>query len=81
MLSYVPFLQPLALHDWWWFTLVPMSFFIALAYKGVRMKSLEARAFWRAVLVMSAQVVLALMALAFGLFVFVEFVVPYFSAK
>lgn len=81
MLAYVPFLQPLNIHDAWWFTLLPMAFFISLAYKGVRLKSLEARSFWRAVAVMSAQIVVALVALAVGLWLFVEHVVPYFSSK
>lgn len=81
MLAYVPFLQPLDLHDAWWFTLLPMAFFIALAYKGVRMKRLDTRPFWRAVAVMGAQIVLALIALALGLYLFVEFIVPSFSSK
>lgn len=79
-LAHVPFLQPLDIHNWWWVTLVPLAFFLSLAYKGVRMKDISGRGFWRAVVVMSGQIVLGLMALAAALFVFVEVIVPRFQS-
>jgi len=80
MLGYTPFLQPLDLHDAWWFLLLPMALFISMAYKGVRMRDLSARGYWRGVLVMWSQIVLALVALAIGLWVFVEHVVAWFQS-
>lgn len=80
ILGYTPFLQPLDVHDQWWFLLLPMALFISMAYKGVRMRDLSARAYWRAVLVMCGQIVLALVALAIGLWVFVEHVVAWFQS-
>ncbi len=75
-LAYTPFLQPLNIHDAWWFAVIPMALFISMAYKGVRLRDISARPYWRNVLVMSAQVVLALIALGAGMFIVVEKIVP-----
>lgn len=80
MIAYTPFLQPLNIHDWWWFAVLPISFFISMAYKGVRLRDISARAYWRQVLVMSAQVVLALVALGAAMFLCVEVIVPQFQS-
>jgi hypothetical protein len=79
MIAYTPFLQPLNVHDVWWFMLIPMALFMSMAYKGVRLRELSARWYWRSVLVMTAQVVLALVALAVGMWIAVEHVVPWFQ--
>ena len=78
-LAYTPFLQPLPLHDWWWFTLIPMAWFISMAYKGVRLREPTARLYWRAVAIMTVQIVLGLVALAIGLYVFTDFLVPWYE--
>jgi len=67
----------LNLHDNWWLTLVPMAFFISMAYKGVRLTDLSR--FWPQVLLMTAQIVVAMMGLAAAIFVFVEVLVPLFG--
>lgn len=67
----------LNLHDNWWLTLIPMAFFISMAYKGVRVTDL--RRFWPQVFLMTAQIVVAMIALAAGIFVFVEVLAPWFG--
>lgn len=84
MLAYTPFLQPLNLHDAWWLTLPVVSFFLSMAYKAVRTPELGSdgaggHGYWRAVLLLTAQIVVGLIALAAGLFVFVELIVPQFQ--
>lgn len=80
MVAYVPFITPLNLHDWWWLMLIPMSLFLSIAYKGVRLSDLSASTFIRAVVVMTAQIVLAMIALAIGLYVLIERIVPWFQS-
>lgn len=79
LLAYTPFLQPLNLHESWWFTLIPVAWFLAMAYKGVRLRELSSRVYWRAVAVMSAQIVVGLVGLAAGLYAFIEWIVPRFQ--
>lgn len=70
MIAYTPFLTPLDLHDHWWFTLIPLALGISIAYKAVRMKDLTR--FWRAVAVMTVQIIGGMVALAVVTFVIVE---------
>lgn len=67
----------LNLHDHWWLTLLPMAFFISMAYKGVRVNNLGR--YWPQVFLMTAQIIVAMIALAAGIFLFVEVLVPLFS--
>ena len=52
----------------------PLAFGISVIYKALRMQSLQG--FWRHVTVMTTQIVVAMIALAVALTVFVIFVVP-----
>lgn len=72
--DYTPFLDPLDLQRGWWALLVPLAVLISIAWKAVRVSSF--RAFWRPVLVMSTQIVLAMVGLAVGAYVVVEVIVP-----
>jgi hypothetical protein len=58
------FIDPLDLHAAWWVLLLPMAFFIAMAYKAVRLTSLDR--YWSQVAMMTAQIILGLGALALG---------------
>lgn len=69
-LAWRPLLDPLDAHGWWYLLLLPISFFLAVGYKAVRVKSLAG--YWQAVLVMTAQVVLGMMALAAAFYLFVQ---------
>jgi hypothetical protein len=75
VLAWRPFLDPLNLHEYWWAFLVPLSLGIAVAYKAVRLRELGA-AYWRAVVIMTAQIVLAMILLGAAMFVLLEFVIP-----
>lgn len=73
--SYIPFLHPInALHDYPYLLLIPLAFGISVVYKALRMRRLDG--FWRHVAIMTTQIVLAMIALAIGLAILVQFVVP-----
>jgi len=70
-----PFLDPInAFHTWWWILLVPMAFGVSVVYRAVRLPTLER--YWPLVLSMTAQIVLAMIALGAALYVFVQIFVP-----
>jgi len=74
-LAYIPFVHPLNLfHEWWYLLLIPLSFGISVAYKAVRMESLEG--FWGQVALMTTQIVLAMIALAVCLVLLVVVLIP-----
>lgn len=72
--TYTPFLDPLDLQRVWWFLLIPLAVLMSIAWKAVRVSSFHA--FWRPVLVMTAQIVLAMVGLAVGAYLVVEVIVP-----
>jgi len=74
MLAYVPFIDPIDANAWWFLLIFPLALGISVAYKAVRV--LDMRTFLRQVLVMTAQIVLAMIALGFGAYLFVEQVIP-----
>ncbi len=74
---YRPFLQPMSIHDEGWFTLIPLALLISIAYKAVRVRTVHG--FPRSVLMMTVQIVVAMIALALGQHVFVEWIVPALS--
>jgi hypothetical protein len=74
VLGWRPFLDPLNFHSYWWAFLVPLSFLISVTYRAVRMRDLTG--YWRAVGVMTAQIIIAMIALGAAAFIFVEFLVP-----
>lgn len=75
LLAYIPFLDPLdVFHDWWFLLVIPLSLGISIIYKAMRMASLDG--YWRQVAVMTTQIVLAMIAGAILLMLFVELVIP-----
>jgi hypothetical protein len=74
-MAYVPFKTPInALQDWWYLLLIPLSFGIALIYKALRVHDLSA--IWRQTLLMTVQIILAIIGLAVALAVFILMVIP-----
>ncbi|MFT3687037.1 MAG: hypothetical protein QM783_19300 [Phycisphaerales bacterium] len=65
-----PFLDPINAHSFWYLLLIPISFFIAVAYKAVRVKTLTG--YWTAVVVMTVQIVLGMIALAVVFYLLVQ---------
>lgn len=74
MLAYRPFIDPLDLHDAWFVLLLPLAFFVAIAYKAVRVEDMAR--FWPAALWMAAQIVVGMIALGAAFFVVIEWLVP-----
>ncbi len=75
LLSYIPFLHPMSIfHQWSYLLLIPLSFGISVIYKALRLPVLDS--FWREVAIMTTQIVLAMIALAIGLAVLVQVIVP-----
>jgi hypothetical protein len=74
LLAYTPFLDPLDIEAVWYFTLIPLAFFVALAYKAVRVQTFDH--FWRNVLVMTAQITLGVAGLGFLLFLLLTQIMP-----
>lgn len=68
--SWRPFLDPINAHSFWYLLLVPISFFISVAYKAVRMKSLAG--YWTAVMVMTVQIIAGMLALAVAFYLLVQ---------
>ncbi|MFA6045746.1 MAG: hypothetical protein WC718_12250 [Phycisphaerales bacterium] len=77
--AYRPFLDPLNLDRVWFLLLFPMAFFVSLAYKGVRVG--EMKHLPREVAVMTAQIVLGMIALGLASYLFVQHVVPLIAPK
>lgn len=75
LLAWRPFLDPLDLHEYWWAFLVPLALGISVAYKAVRLRDLGAP-YWRAVAVMTAQIVLAMVMLGIATFLLLEYAIP-----
>lgn len=81
LLAYRPFLDPLPIHELWWALLLPLAFFISFAYKAVRLpeKDLALPRFFRHVAVMTAQIVLAMIALGAAIYAFTEILLPIYA--
>jgi uncharacterized membrane protein len=74
LLAWRPFLDPLNLHEYWWAFLVPLALAVSFTYKAVRVR--EMRELPRATLLMTAQVILAMVMLGAAAFILLEFVLP-----
>ena len=79
MLGWVPFIQPLPGIQSNWLWLLPILIFgIAMMYKAVRVGDL--RRYWREVVGMTVQVLLAFLGLAAAVFIVVQGIVPLLPA-
>ena len=75
VIAYTPFLDPIhALHQGWYLLLVPLAFGISMIYRALRMERLER--YWRAVIIMTVQVVAAMIGLALLLVILVHGIIP-----
>lgn len=70
-LAYRPFLDPLDLHDVWFWLLIPLAVLIAIAYKAVRVPDIAL--FWRQTALFSGQIIIGVV----GLFVVAILVLNY----
>lgn len=73
--SYRPMLDPLPISgSWWWLLLIPLALGVSVAYKAVRVRSMEK--YWPNVLLMTAQIVGGIVLVTIGVHVVVEWIVP-----
>ena len=74
-LSWIPFIEPInALQSVWYLLLIPFAFGVSVIYKAYHLRDLTR--YWREVLAMTSQVVIALIALGILLAVLVETLIP-----
>jgi hypothetical protein len=74
--AYIPFLDPIEVHAFWYLLIVPLAFGVAVAYKAVRVEPFIAGEYWRAVVGMTAQVVLGIAGLWVAGVILVQYVLP-----
>ena len=73
LLAWRPFLDPLNIHDHWWWTLPALALGISIAYRAVRVHSFEG--YWKRVLVMTIQIVGGMVLLSALVYLIVEVLV------
>ncbi len=76
-LAWRPFLDPLDLHTQWFYTLIPLAFLVSFTYKAVRLKNIGP-SFAKHVIVMTIQIIGAMIALAIASYLLVLVVLPMF---
>ncbi len=69
-----PFLDPINLHDWWYFLLLPLALGISIAYKAVRVRTMEH--FWRNVAIMTVHLIAAMIVLAVAAYLLIILIIP-----
>jgi hypothetical protein len=80
VLAHTPFIEPLPLaHRYWWLLIVPVAIGVSMAWKAVRLKSLDD--YWRHVVSMAVQVILGVAGIAVGLYVLIILVLPHLPAE
>lgn len=79
VLAWRPFLDPLPVHSTWYWFIIPMAFLISMTYKAARMR--EMTRYWQNVVVMTIQIVLGMLALAIGSYLFVMVYVRFIAEK
>jgi len=79
LFAWTPFFEPLPfVQGSWLWLLVPLIVGISMMYKAIRVETTDG--YFRAVAVMSVQVLLAFAGLALGFFLLVQLVVPLLPA-
>ena len=74
--AYRPFIDPLPITGWfWWLTLIPLAFGVSMVYKAIRVSS-NFNTYWREVLLMTLQILGAMIGLAIGVHILIEWLVP-----
>lgn len=76
-LAWRPFLDPLNVHDSWWWFLIPMAFGISVVYRAARLPTMDH--YWRRVLGMTFQIVMGMILLAIASYLFVMVYVRFFA--
>lgn len=78
--AFLPFVHPVSsVNEWWYLLLLPLSFGIAVVYKAMRVHTFDG--FWRETVVLTVQIVLAMIGLAIALGMFIVYVIPMLPAE
>lgn len=78
-LAFRPFLDPLPIDAYWYLLLIPISIFIAVSYKAVRV--VDMKDYLRHVVVLSVQIIVSMMALGIGSYLIVERILPIITPR
>ncbi len=79
-LAYIPFLDPINFfHTWWILLLLPLSFGISVIYRALRVPDLDH--YWRAVGMMTLQIVFWMAALGISLVILVQVLLSGIAAE
>ena len=73
-LAYRPFLDPLDLHDVWFWLLIPLAVLIAVAYKAVRTPDMKD--YWRQTILFAGQIIVGVVGLFIAALVVLNWVLP-----
>lgn len=80
LLAWTPLLDPWpGAHDWWWLTAVPLALGISMVYKAYRLADL--RRYWPSVMMMTAQIIAAMIAFSLTLFAIALWLLPRLPAE
>lgn len=75
MVAWMPFFDPANFFfDWWFLLAFPLSLFISMVYKAIRLRAYPR--YWRQVAVMTLQIVLGMIVMQLAIFALVEWIVP-----
>lgn len=74
LLAYIPFLDPINIESWWYFTLLPLAFGTAVTYKAVRLRTFEG--YWKQVRNMTALIVFYIVSFGVLTLLFVTQIMP-----
>mgnify|MGYP001009378207 CR=1 FL=1 len=78
--AWIPFLEPLpSAGRVWWLFLVPLAFFLSMAWKAVRLPRMDH--YWRDVFSMTGQIFAGVAAIAVALYVLVIVIMPHLPAE
>ncbi|MCC6969865.1 MAG: hypothetical protein IT434_06535 [Phycisphaerales bacterium] len=69
-----PFIDPLPLQRHWWLLIVPVCLLVSISYKAVRVT--EFKNYWKQVLAMTAQLIIAIVGVCIAAFLLVQFIIP-----
>lgn len=78
-LAWRPFLDPLPIHTTWYLFLIPLAFLISVVYRAARVRSMDH--YWKGVGIMTTQIVLGMVALALGTYLFVMVYVRFIAER
>ncbi|MFN7021072.1 MAG: hypothetical protein ACK4WH_07060 [Phycisphaerales bacterium] len=77
-LPWRPFIDPINVHQGWYWLLIPMAFGVAVVYKAVRMQELNR--YWLQVAYLTAQIVIAMILLGAATYVIVIRFAPFIAS-